>query len=481
MGKISELSRRELLKLFGISVGAAIVDPAAWPRNVQAQSKKVTVRKTARNVVYIQNCGAMSQHETWDFKETKWTAKDLDIQKVNSDFLISKTLFPNYEKWAPKATLVRSMWENSLVHFTGQYHSQAGRAFNAALLREIPAFGSVVAMELDHERKASDTFPTFMSVDLWNARCPQIGSGMLHPRFAGMDLNTSTVFDSFGDAEGKSDADLVRRWEVLNRISEVSPSGSGDPIGGKADEYTAHYQYAFKILTDPRFKKVLKMTDEEKNRYGVNNDIGTCKIGSALLLARNILASDAGARFIWVANSYNGNNGAADNHDQIYGRGAMAPRGFLLPIYGSAPRLDSALSSLVEDLSKMPGKESGKTMLDETMIVMGHEFGRNPDMNLNFGRDHWGAAFTDFFIGGGVKPGRVIGKTDGYKSLDHGWSHKEQPMKDHTTATIYSALGIDYGKKIPDTPSGRAYEYQQTAPLGGPAFIPLTDIAELFV
>src|SRR5438034_10491784 len=93
---------------------------------------------------------------------------------------------------------------------------------------------------------------------------------------------------------------------------------------------------------------------------------------------------------VWVANAYNGNNGAADNHDQIYGRGALAPRGFLLPIYDSVPRLDAALGSLIEDLSKMPGKEPGKTMLDETMVVVGHEFGRTPDMNLNFGRDHWG-------------------------------------------------------------------------------------------
>jgi len=481
MAKISELSRRELLKLFGISVGAAIADPAAWPQKVQAQSKKITPRKTARNVIYIQNCGAMSQHETWDFKDTKWTAKDLEVAKVNADFQISKTLFPNYEKWAPKASLVRSMWENSLVHFTGQYHQQAGRAFNAALLREIPAFGSVVALELEKERKASDTFPTFVSVDLWNTRCPQIGSGMLPPKYAGMDLNTSSVFESFGDAEGKSTANLARRWEVLNRMAEVSPSGSGDPLGGKADEYTAHYEYAYKILMDPRFKKVLNVTEEEKKRYGADKDGGICKIGLACLLARNVLSADAGARFIWVSNAYNGNNGAADNHDQIYGRGALAPRGYLLPIYGSAPRLDAALSSLVEDLSKMPGKEAGKTMLDETMIVMGHEFGRNPEMNLNFGRDHWGSAFTDMFIGGGVKPGRVIGRTDGFKSLDHGWNHKEQPMKDHVTATIYSALGIDYSKKIVDTPSGRAYEYQQTAPLGGPAFIPLTEINELFV
>src|SRR5499427_8477507 len=164
MKKITELSRRDLLKLFGISVGAGILDPAVWPKNVQAQSKKVTPRKTARNLIYIQNCGAMSQHETLDFKETKWTAKDLDIQKVNSDFLISKTLFPNYEKWAPRASLVRAMYENSLVHFSGQYHSQAGRAMNAAILREIPAFGSIVASELESQRKASDTFPTFMSV-----------------------------------------------------------------------------------------------------------------------------------------------------------------------------------------------------------------------------------------------------------------------------------------------------------------------------
>jgi hypothetical protein len=482
MGKrIGDLSRRELLKLFGISVGAGIMDPVVWPRNVQAQSKKVTPRGSARNVIFIQNCGAMSQHETFDFRETKWTAHDLDIQKVNSEFLISKTLFPNHERWAQRATLVRSLWENSLVHFTGQYHSQAGRAFNPAIVREIPAFGSIIAMELDRQRKESDTFPTFMSVDLWNARCPQIGSGMLHPRFSGLDLNTSNVFDSFAGGDVKTEGDLARRWEVLNRISEVSPAGSGAPIGGKADEYGAHYQYAFKILTDPRFKKVLNVTDEERARYGVNNDKGVCKLGLGLLLARNILASDGGTRFVWVANAYNGNNGPADNHDNIYGRGALAPKGFLLPIYESAPRLDAALGSLIEDLSKMPGKEPGKTMLDETMVVVGHEFGRNPDMNLNNGRDHWGAAYTDMFIGGGVKPGRVIGKTDGYKPLEHGWKYKQQPMKDHVTSTIYSALGIDYSKKIPDTPSGRAYEYQQTAPLGGPSFIPLTEIEELFV
>ena len=121
-------------------------------------------------------------------------------------------------------------------------------------------------------------------------------------------------------------------------------------------------------------------------------------------------------------------------------------------------------------------------MLDETLVVMVHEFGRTPWMNSVAGRDHYGLCYTDMYIGGGVKPGRVLGKTDNnIKVIDNGWAHKEQPMKDHMASTIYSALGIDYSKKITDTPSGRAYEYQQTAPLGGPAFIPRTAIEELFV
>ena len=141
--RIGNLSRRELLKLFGISMGASLAGEAAFPTRIQAQSKKVNPRKNARNVIFVQNCGAMSPPECLDFKDTKVTAKDLDIQQVNSDFQISRTIFPNYEKWAPKASLVRSMYENSLVHFSAQYHTQAGRALNAAILREIPAFGSL--------------------------------------------------------------------------------------------------------------------------------------------------------------------------------------------------------------------------------------------------------------------------------------------------------------------------------------------------
>jgi hypothetical protein len=375
------------------------------------------------------------------------------------------------------------MYENGLVHFAAQYHTQTGRALNPAIVREIPAYGSVVAYELESERRESDTFPTYMSFDLWNFNCTQIGSGMLPPKFAGLDVNTATVFQSFGGGEEESAAkssDLERRWEALGRLAEVSPVGKS-PIGGKAAEYQAHYQYAYKILQDQRFRKVLALTDEEKQRY-VGNNGGTCKIGMAMLLARNVLAADAGTRFLWVGNIYNGGNGCFDNHEWLYSRTRLPLSGQRISIYNSAPMLDRALSNLVEDLSKMPGHAPGKTLLDETMIVVTHEFGRDPEMNSNQGRDHWGKCFTNMYIGGGIKPGRVIGKTDERcsKVVDNGWKYKEQPMKDHEVSTIYSALGIDYSKVIEDTPSGRAYEYQQVAPLGGPEFIPLAEIEDLY-
>src|SRR5262245_801082 len=379
--RIANLSRRESLKLFGITVGSAMAN-TALPKKVRAQTRKITPRKSVRNVIVIQNCGAMSPMETLDFKETKWTANDLDMQKVNSDFYISKALFPNYEKWAPRAALVRSMYENSLVHFSAQYHSQAGRALNAAILREIPAMGSVVAMELDSERRPSDTFPSFVSFDLWNVRCPQIGAGMLPARFAGLDINTTSVFESFGGggSEDNTVPSLAERWEGLSRLMEVSPTGKA-PIGGKADAFIAHYDYAYKILSDSRFKKILTLTDAEKTRYGATKDRAGCKIGLAMLLARNILAADTGTRFMWIANAGNGGNCGFDNHVNLYGRGQNMPRGEVMSIYDSGPRFDSAFSSLVEDLSKMPGHAPGKTLLDETLIVMVHEFGRTPDMN----------------------------------------------------------------------------------------------------
>ena len=77
-------------------------------------------------------------------------------------------------------------------------------------------------------------------------------------------------------------------------------------------------------------------------------------------------------------------------------------------------------------------------MLERTLVVFLTEFGRTPKINANGGRDHWGAAGSLFFAGGGTKAGQIIGATDriGGEVKTHPYSPSD------VAATIYSALGI---------------------------------------
>jgi hypothetical protein len=457
------MNRRDLLKIGGMALATGWTESFYLPLNARAAGK-ANPRANARYVIFIELPGAISPMDCWDFKETKDTPKDLDIQKVSSDLNLSRTLFPNYAEWAPRASFVRSMKAPELVHFTGQYHTQTGRALNVAIAKEIPAFGSVVSAELDKSRRETDTFPTYMSIALNKARVGAVGSGLFPPKFTGIDLDPGAVFDIFGGNDGGKEL-LEERWAALRKMSAVSPT-EVKPLGDKASEFGAFYGTAFTILDDPRWKGVFTgVTEDDKKRY-------VSELGFGCALARNILAADAGTRFVYVCDAPQ----PWDHHSFIFDRTRPSNH------YTSCLNLDRALSNLIKDLATTPSKTPGKMLLDETMVVVSSEFGRMPYMNNVYGRDHYKDTYTSLFLGAGVQPGRIIGKTneDCSKCIDTGWKHKQQPEMDNIVATIYSALGIDWLKVIDKTPSGRAYHYVQTAPVGGSEFISDDSIDELF-
>jgi hypothetical protein len=453
-------NRRELLRTSGIAFATTIAEQTLAPLKVKAEGK-ANPRGTARNCIFIALNGAISQADCWDFKETRYTPSDFNMQQVTRELALSKTLFPNCAFWGPRVSLVRSMKASELVHFTGQYHLQTGRALNAAVGKEIPAFGTVIAAELDAHRQNSDTFPVYLSLSLAKNRVGAIGSGFFPARFSGVDIDTSVMFDVFDGQNGGSTDVLERRFEALKVLSESSPTG----IGTKETEYRAFYSTAYRILDDKRWWNLFKVSDQTKKQYG--NELGlNC------MLAKNILATDAGTRFIYISD-----NTQWDHHAYIFDHGRPTNH------YTQCASFDHAFTRLVEDLESTPGHLPGKTLLDETLVVVTSEFGRVPYMNNVAGRDHYDQTFTSLFIGGGVKPGRIIGKTDAdaSKCIDPGWEHQEHPYLDNAVATMYSALGIDWGKSVDNTPSGRAYNYIQTAPIGGSEFISGDAIDTLFV
>jgi uncharacterized protein DUF1501 len=89
-------------------------------------------------------------------------------------------------------------------------------------------------------------------------------------------------------------------------------------------------------------------------------------------------------------------------------------------------------------------------------------------------------AQTAFFAGAGVKGGRALGATDekGVKVVKTEWNEKRSIYTEDVVATIYSQLGIDWTKKITNTPSGRAFEYLE--PQSATEFINPSEISVLF-
>ena len=122
-----------------------------------------------------------------------------------------------------------------------------------------------------------------------------------------------------------------------------------------------------------------------------------------------------------------------------------------------APGFDEAFASLLEGLES-------DGLFDSTLVVATGEFGRTPKLNSNGGRDHWAGCWTTLVAGGGVKGGRVIGRSDrtGSEPADRPVSPQE------LVSTIFHALGVAPDATIP-------------GPDGAPvAVYPGAPVAELF-
>lgn len=461
MKTISQLipTRRDALKLGTLSMLGAFTEMTLWPPQLRAAGKS-NPRGTARYCIVFEAAGAISHIDTFDFKENEGSPKDLDIRPIRNDLYLSHTLFPELSTEMDKVSIVRSFKSHEVVHFRGEYYTRAGRPLNPAQVSEIPPVGSVVAFELEKQRRESDTFPTFVTFNLGNSALP---TGFLHPRFSGLDINAGAGPGSVS-AEGDALALLEERFRLLTELDQVLAKDR-EYRGRELASFRTFQEDAFRILGDARWPKALTTTAEEKERYGEN------EAGLGCLLARNLVQADAGTRYIHIRHS------GWDHHKKIFDHQAGSNH------YKHCNDMDRAVANLIRDLAATPSRSGdGRTLLDDTLVVVATEFGRVPGaLNGVDGRHHYNEAYIGLFAGGGVKGGRIIGKTDaaGEKVVETGWKYKAQVKTENIYATAYSALGIDWRKEITNTPSRRTYRYVD--PLGATEFCMDDEIETLFV
>ena len=456
-------ARRDILRLGGYGLLGAFADQALVPMRARAAGK-ANPRGTARFCVVIELAGAISHLDTFDFKESKGTPQDLDVRPIRNDLYLSHRLFPELSKEMDKVSIVRSMKSHEVVHFRGQYYNQAGRPLNPAQAPEIPSVGSVVAYELEGQRRATDTFPTYVGCNLDTSGCGALSTGFLHPKHSVLDINLKSGMGGTA-VDGEALKVLEERYRLLSELDEAMKSAR-EARGRSFTSFRDFQASAYQVMGDPRWPKAFQIAKEERERYGDN------EVGLGCLLARNLIQADAGTRYIHITHP------DWDHHRNIFEHSSKSNH------YIRCNEFDRAMANLLRDLAAAPSpREKSKTLLDETLVVMATEFGRTPGaLNGIKGRHHYNLAYLSLYAGGGVKGGRIIGKTDadGAQIVETGWKFKKmQPRTENLYASVYSAMGIDWKKELTNTPSKRAYRYVDI--LGATEFVSDDEIADLFV
>ncbi|MBI2806966.1 MAG: DUF1501 domain-containing protein [Planctomycetes bacterium] len=237
-------------------------------------------------------------------------------------------------------------------------------------------------------------------------------------------ITPESRFEIAADSELPADITLdrlQRRRSLLDQFDQVRRTLDRSPAVQAMDHQRA---LAFSLLNSPRIRVALDL-DREPRR--LREAYGMTLFGQGTLQARRLV--EAGCKFVTVIWDEIGQlNAGWDTHVDQRNR----LRNDLLP------GLDLGFSALINDLED-------RGMLDETLVLVMSEMGRTPRLEGD-GRGHWGRAYTNFFAGGGMARGTVVGRTDSIGALP---TDRPLSAKD-ILATIYHLLGIDPHQTIND-------------------------------
>jgi Protein of unknown function (DUF1501) len=458
---IPKLTRREAFRLGALTVTGWGLAPMIAPRNLQAAGG-IKPRGSADTVIFVNLLGGPSQMDTFDVKEGKWALESRDVRTTKQGYQFPYGLMPKLPDCLDDIAIVRSMEAWETIHSRGQYYLQTGHAVSPARVKETPSLGAIVAYETLGRRRDTDFLPPYIAMNFEGTTMygPLIREGCLASDCAPLTLDLKARNLPFV-VEEQDRARFNRRWELLNRFDTARIQANASTPKPLL-EFDTFGKSVHRMMDNPQISKIVKLEDTERKAYGGS------PFGDACLLARNMVAAEAGARFLLLT------HGDWDHHNNIYGKDGKGG------VPQVAKELDSGLAALLFDLKRMKAA-SGAPLLDRTFVVCMGEFGRTPgDLTVLKGREHYAKAMVAAFAGAGVKGGRAIGATDAEagKVVDFGWRRKRPIYTEDVCATIYSVLGIDWTKRLTHTPSGRDFIYVD--PAAGQMVVDFQEVTDLF-
>jgi Protein of unknown function (DUF1501) len=436
-----------LLASDGILPSAAAASLAPNTNNPLA-SKSPKLASKAKSVIFLFMYGGPSHIDTFDYKPSMigMDGKTVEVTTFgrgghkNRGRIVEprwmfhqygqcgkwvSELFPNLAKCVDDIAFIHSMTAESPIHGSALFMMNSGR-----LLSGSPALGSWVNYGLG---SVNDNLPGFV-VMLDHTGGPINGaknwsSGYMPATYAG------TVFRAAGSpihdlSMPNGITDPLRRdvLDSLGRLNERHRVTRSDNTDLAAR--IASYELAFKMQqAAPEAVDLTQETKSTRDLYGLDDE-KTREFGTRCLLARRLV--ERGVRFIQVY------SGGAHNDDNWDAHGDLVANHTK-----HAGETDRPIAGLLNDL-----KQRG--LLEETLVVWGGEFGRQPtaEYDVGTGRDHNSYGFTMWMAGGGIKGGVSVGKTD-----ELGANAVESPFHvKRLHATVLKQMGLD--------PNGLSYFFR---------------------
>jgi hypothetical protein len=431
------LQRRRFLQLGSLGLAGLTLPQALAAETLQSTPGR------AKSCILFYMCGGASQLDTFDMKPQASAEIRGPFQPITSSVpgvSVCEHL-PLLAQQMHHFVQVRSLTHQETIHPQAVYQMLTGFPQTSSLSRrgfervDMPHMGCALAQ--------ADIRRTALPKHIRLPEDTRIGGGGALLSLRGQDAGILRAeFDPF-PVEISPEGVLAK--PDISRLAEVSQQRLADRmqllgrLNGKHNLPIASHeslrldifhQQAFDILSAPSIQRAF---DIEREPLALQDRYGKHRQGQSLLLARRLV--EAGGRFVTVYWGPDEQDWADGKPVRVAGNPWDTHRNHF-PILSDSllPRLDQALSALVEDLA-----ERGR--LEETLVVWMGDFGRTPRISRPWAsRDHWPGAFTALLAGAGVKGGDVYGRTDHLAA-----EVTERPVSPaDLSATLFDALGVDH-------------------------------------
>lgn len=398
------------LALSALAAEAAHAESASGKGPLAPKSPHFPMK--ARRAIFLFMEGGPSQLDTFDWKPElvraggRFLAPAFPFKQRGKSGLWISDAFPHLAQHADELCLLNGMTTNNAGHQQAVLALHTG---SENLVR--PSLGAWTVYGLG---SMAEDLPGFVTINpishLGGAQ--NYGSAFLPATFQGTRLGVGSrgvphiANRHLGDGDQRRQLDFVQK---LNR--RASGSGASD---SELEGLIQSYELAFQMQTSvPETLDLAREPEHVRQLYGLDEST-TSNFGSQCLLARRLL--EKGVRFIQLTST------GWDHHNNI--RDSLG---------GRAASVDRPIAGLLTDLRQ-------KGLLDETLVIWGGEFGRQPREDNPGGRGHANRGYTMWLAGGGVKKGFRFGATD-----ELGEEAVEGRLGTHDLhATLLHLLGLDH-------------------------------------